>query len=83
MSPGEVGDQFLIASPYYGMFRQYMGSYGGLRPVELPDGGTVASMREALEAPDHKIKVIVLVNPHNPTGEVYSKEYVLEVLYSN
>eukprot|EP00116_Pleurobrachia_bachei_P007771 sb/3468033/ len=57
-----------------------MGSYGGLSPVELPDGGSIDSMRSTLQTPGHSIKAIVLLNPQNPTGKVYSKEYVLEVM---
>eukprot|EP00116_Pleurobrachia_bachei_P003603 sb/3463865/ len=77
---GEEGDQYLIGAPYYGMTQQYMGSYGGLTPIELPDGGSIDSMKSALQTPGHSIKAIVLLNPQNPTGEVYTKEYVLEVM---
>ena len=62
------------------MTQQYMGSYGGLSPIELPDGGSIDSMRSALSTPGHSIKAVVILNPQNPTGEVYSKDYVLGVM---
>lgn len=92
---GDPNDAFLSPTPYYGMaardaaLRSQMTFYpvhlsskpreGETRPFEL----TVERLEEALtKAHDENVRIrgLFLMNPHNPLGDVYSKELVMDML---
>lgn len=83
---GDRGDHFLINTPYYGMTSVYMGNYMGLQPIEVDTDsenmvcvGLLAEAWDKARAEGKKVCGVVLINPNNPTGAVYSKERVLQV----
>ena len=83
---GDPGDHFLINTPYYGMTSVYMGNYMGLKPIEVDtDSENMVCVKLLEEAWDKAqvegktVRGVVLINPNNPTGAVYSKERVLQV----
>lgn len=83
---GEPGDYYLIPTPYYGMTEVYMGNYMQLKPIGVEtDSNNMVSVRLLAEAWERaveegkKVCGVVLINPSNPTGAVYSKELQLEV----
>lgn len=70
----DSGDNLLLPSPSYPIYMTYTHSLGGREnyyrtlPDGQPDLGHLASRIDA------RTKAIVVINPNNPTGAVYSRE---------
>ena len=84
---GNEGDHYLIPSPYYGMTANYMKGYNGLQPigVDVDENNMVSvqmlkSKYEESVSEGKTVCGIVLINPHNPTGAVYDKDLVMDIL---
>ncbi len=73
----DPGDKIILFSPYY--FNHYMAcTIFGVKPIILPTKSFLPDMEKLKYVLDHEnIKAIVIVNPNNPSGVVYSKK-VLE-----
>ncbi|KAG8507727.1 1-aminocyclopropane-1-carboxylate synthase-like protein 1, partial [Galemys pyrenaicus] len=65
----EVGEAFLIPAPYYGAITQHVYLYGNVRLVCV-----------YLDSEGVKVKGLILINPHNPLGDVYSPGELREFL---
>jgi aminotransferase len=77
----DVGDEIIITNPGFSSHIEQMRLFG-IKPVfwnlnEEKDWGLDIQMLESLISP--KTKAILLVNPSNPTGSVFSKEVLLKV----
>ncbi|XP_072278300.1 1-aminocyclopropane-1-carboxylate synthase-like protein 1 isoform X2 [Pyxicephalus adspersus] len=91
----DPGDSILIATPFYGGITQSIFLYSGInlvyvhltskvtssdtRPFQL----TVQKMESALEAAKEKgsvVKALILINPSNPVGDIYSTSEMLDFL---
>ncbi|KAF4009405.1 hypothetical protein G4228_000667 [Cervus hanglu yarkandensis] len=57
----EAGEAFLIPAPYYGAITQHVYLYGNVRLVYV-----------YLDSEGVKVKGLILINPQNPLGDVYS-----------
>uniref|UniRef100_A0A8P0SV61 Aminotransferase class I/classII large domain-containing protein n=1 Tax=Canis lupus familiaris TaxID=9615 RepID=A0A8P0SV61_CANLF len=83
----EVGEAFLIPAPYYGAITQHVCLYGNVRLVCVhldsevtgldtrPFQLTVEKLEMALQRAHSegvKVKGLILINPHNPLGDIYS-----------
>nr|XP_023509678.1 1-aminocyclopropane-1-carboxylate synthase-like protein 1 isoform X3 [Equus caballus] len=83
----EVGEAFLIPAPYYGAITQHVCLYGNVRLVSVyldsevtgPDTRpfqlTVEKLEMALQGANSqgiKVKGLILINPQNPLGDIYS-----------
>ncbi|XP_029812057.1 1-aminocyclopropane-1-carboxylate synthase-like protein 1 isoform X3 [Suricata suricatta] len=83
----EVGEAFLIPAPYYGAITQHIYLYGGIRLVCVyldseatgldtrPFQLSVEKLEMALQRANSegvKVKGLILINPQNPLGDVYS-----------
>nr|XP_025734174.1 1-aminocyclopropane-1-carboxylate synthase-like protein 1 isoform X1 [Callorhinus ursinus] len=83
----EVGEAFLIPAPYYGAITQHVYLYGNVRLVCVyldsevtgldtrPFQLTVERLEMALQRANSegvKVKGLILINPHNPLGDIYS-----------
>ncbi|XP_040494914.1 1-aminocyclopropane-1-carboxylate synthase-like protein 1 isoform X5 [Ursus maritimus] len=83
----EVGEAFLIPAPYYGAITQHVYLYGNVRLVCVyldsevtgldtrPFQLTVEKLETALQRANSegvKVKGLILINPHNPLGDIYS-----------
>jgi 1-aminocyclopropane-1-carboxylate synthase len=86
---GDHGDCVLCPTPYYGGIEFDSGLRAGLNvvPIHLTSKNgfklTIESVEEAYEAATrqgHKIKAIVMVNPQNPLGIVYSDDLMQQVI---
>lgn len=77
----EPGDGVIVQVPCYPPFRKAM-QETGRRFIPLPmvsDGEKYVCDFAALEGlVDERTRIIVLCNPHNPTGRVFSREELLE-----
>lgn len=72
----DPGDEFLLLSPYFTLYRQQIALAGGVS-VEVPtyaEDGYSPRMELLEAAVTPKTKGIIINNPTNPTGKVYTKE---------
>ncbi|EPY81527.1 1-aminocyclopropane-1-carboxylate synthase-like protein 2 [Camelus ferus] len=65
----EVGEAFLIPAPYYGAITQHVYLYGNVRLVCV-----------YLDSEGVKVKGLILINPQNPLGDIYSPGELREYL---
>ncbi|KAF5916294.1 hypothetical protein HPG69_007376 [Diceros bicornis minor] len=65
----EVGEAFLIPAPYYGAITQHVYLYGNVRLVCV-----------YLDSEGLKVKGLILINPQNPLGDIYSPGELREFL---
>uniref|UniRef100_A0A5F4W0L5 1-aminocyclopropane-1-carboxylate synthase homolog (inactive) n=1 Tax=Callithrix jacchus TaxID=9483 RepID=A0A5F4W0L5_CALJA len=65
----EVGEAFLIPTPYYGAITQHVCLYGNVRLAYV-----------YLDSEGVRVKGLILINPQNPLGDVYSTEELQEYL---
>ncbi|XP_018410417.1 PREDICTED: 1-aminocyclopropane-1-carboxylate synthase-like protein 1 [Nanorana parkeri] len=91
----DAGDSILIPTPFYGGITQSIFLYSGIklayvhltskvtssggRPFQL----TVQKMESALQTAKEEgttVKALILINPHNPLGDVYSASEMLDFL---
>ncbi|XP_062950011.1 1-aminocyclopropane-1-carboxylate synthase-like protein 1 [Cynocephalus volans] len=91
----EVGEAFLIPTPYYGAITQHVYLYGNVRlayvyldskvtgPDSRPFQLTVEKLEMALQGARSegvKVKGLILINPQNPLGDIYSPGELQEYL---
>ncbi|KAL5334753.1 aspartate aminotransferase [Aspergillus crustosus] len=86
----QPGDGFLVSRPVYGRFELDYGLQGGVEvvyadtdPEEAFSVASITKYEKALqeaEASGVKIRALLLVNPHNPTGRCYPTETLIEIL---
>ncbi|XP_055279853.1 1-aminocyclopropane-1-carboxylate synthase-like protein 1 isoform X2 [Moschus berezovskii] len=91
----EAGEAFLIPAPYYGAITQHVYLYGNVRLVCVyldsevtgletrPFQLTVEKLEMALQGANSegvKVKGLILINPQNPLGDVYSPGELQEYL---
>ena len=72
----DPGDEILLLSPYFTLYRQQIRLAGGV-PVEVPtypEDGYSPKMERIEAAITEKTKAIIINNPTNPTGKVYTRE---------
>eukprot|EP00076_Gallus_gallus_P017670 XP_015137430.1 1-aminocyclopropane-1-carboxylate synthase-like protein 1 isoform X3 [Gallus gallus] len=65
----DPGDGYLIPAPHYGGINSKMWLYGGLQPVHVP-----------LSSEGIRVRVLVLINPNNPLGDIYPAQLLKECL---
>ena len=78
----DYGDEILVAEPYYTNYRSFAKPYGvDVKPITTtPESGFALPSKEELQTlVTDKTKAILLSNPGNPTGAVYTKEEVAMV----
>ena len=74
------GDEVLTFAPYFTEYGNYVANYDGELVVVSPN--TVdfqPNLREFAEKITAKTKAVIINNPNNPTGVVYSRETCMEL----
>jgi len=70
------GDEVVIFAPYFVEYLNYIDNHNG-RSVVLPTDDNFVPQLDALEvAITVKTKAIILNSPNNPTGVIYSKDFL-------
>lgn len=83
LAVADAGDEILVFEPYYTNFSGFaaMGDVK-LVPVTLKisDGFAIPDISEVASKVTSRTKAIILNNPNNPTGVVYNKDQVQELV---
>ena len=76
----DIGDEMIVFKPYFTEYRNYIGNWRGKLVLVEPDYSNFQPNFEDLE---HKIspktKAIIINNPVNPTGVVYSEDTIKKI----
>lgn len=71
------GDEVIVFAPFFGEYRNYVANYGGTLKVIPADTETFRLNTAVLdEAITEKTKCVIINNPNNPTGVVYSEDTI-------
>jgi aspartate aminotransferase len=75
----DLGDNVLMPEPYYANYNSFMHIAGvNVTPIttKAEDDFALPSKEDILKLVTPKTKAILITNPSNPTGKVYSKEEI-------
>lgn len=71
------GDEVITFAPFFGEYRNYAGNFGGKLVVVSPN---IVDFQPKLDEFEQKItpktKAVIVNNPNNPTGVVYSEDTI-------
>ena len=71
------GDEVIAFAPYFLEYRSYINNYDGVLVEVSPDTETfMPNLAEFAEKITAKTKAVIINNPNNPTGVVYSEEVI-------
>ena len=71
------GDEVIAFAPYFLEYRSYINNYDGVLVEVSPDTETfMPNLAEFAEKITAKTKAVLINNPNNPTGVVYSEEVI-------
>ena len=71
------GDEVIAFAPYFLEYRSYINNYDGVLVEVSPDTETfMPNLAEFEEKITAKTKAVIINNPNNPTGVVYSEEVI-------
>ncbi|MBS0652190.1 MAG: aminotransferase class I/II-fold pyridoxal phosphate-dependent enzyme [Verrucomicrobia bacterium] len=76
------GDEVLIPSPFWPSYPTIVGHFNGI-PVNVPTketNGWKVTPDELKKMSTPKTKVLILNQPNNPTGAIYSREELMKIL---
>ena len=75
------GDEIVTFAPYFLEYRAYVNNYDGVLVEVSPDTATFQPNIEEFEKKlTSKTKAVIINNPNNPTGVVYSEETIKKLV---
>ncbi|XP_055954329.1 1-aminocyclopropane-1-carboxylate synthase-like protein 1 isoform X1 [Patella vulgata] len=90
----EHGDYFMIPTPYYHRIYNDINDRAGINSLDVPLYGMQGDIKKAYDltvaafettykdavTKGLKVKGIILLSPHNPTGDIYTKNQLIDIL---
>ncbi len=74
----DPGDEIIVFAPYFSEYRAYVSNYDGVLVEVQPDEETFQINTAAFEkALTERTRAVIINNPNNPTGVVYSEETII------
>ncbi|MGD9948349.1 MAG: pyridoxal phosphate-dependent aminotransferase [Desulfobulbus sp.] len=70
----DPGDEVIILAPYFVEYNFYIDNHGGVPKIVATDKEFNLDLKAIEEALSEKTKVVLINNPNNPTGQIYSGE---------
>lgn len=80
----DAGNEVIIHEPTFGVYRSLFELHGA-RVIDVPLGPApdfALSVQEITDATTHATKVIMLCNPNNPTGNLFSESDLVRIIES-
>ena len=76
----DPGDEVMTFAPFFLEYRNYTANYGGVLIMSEPDTATFQPDLEDFRAKlTPKTKAVIINNPNNPTGVIYSEETIKNI----
>lgn len=76
----DPGDEVIAFAPYFGEYNNYVANFDGTMVVVPPDiPGFQPDLKAFAAKITAKTKAVIVNNPNNPTGVVYSEETIREM----
>lgn len=73
-------DEVITFAPFFGEYRNYVSNYNGKLVVVSPDVTSFRPKFDEFEAKiNPKTKAVIINNPNNPTGVVYSEDTIKKI----
>lgn len=73
----DAGDEVVVFAPYFLEYGSYIGNYDGVLVEVAPDTGTFQlNLDDFAKKLSEKTKAVIINNPNNPTGVIYSEETI-------
>lgn len=73
-------DEVIVFAPYFGEYKSYVSNYDGKLVVISPDTENFQLNLSEFESKiNEKTKAVIINNPNNPTGVVYSEETIIKL----
>ncbi len=75
-----AGDEVVTFAPFFGEYRNYVANFGAKLVIAQTDAETFQPVPEVLASViTEKTKALLINNPNNPTGVVYSEETIVAI----
>ena len=75
----EYGDEILMPSVTYGLYKEISKLMGGM-VIQTPMNDYTSDLKAMVKAITSRTKLVWLANPNNPTGTIFPKEHLSELL---
>ena len=74
------GEEVIVFAPFFGEYRHYVSNYQGELVIISPDTTSfLPRLHELKEKITCKTKAVIINTPNNPTGVVYSKDFITSI----
>ena len=75
----DPGDEVVVFAPFFGEYANYIRNYGGIMKVAETTDEFIPDSARTKKVITEKTKAVIINNPNNPTGVVYSKEDIVKL----